>query len=181
MSSVSDKYTCFHCSHQPFDSKVKLSKHVSNYHRKVDTIRVGDNVYPLIQGNGNNSLVCPNCNIECSNIANLRRHLKKRCRASCGLDAAATLVDGHTGGANPTDELNDREPDGLGDGGERQRTAESSPVDCTSLEGLGLIYDEDWNVLICKRCSHIVDSSMMTQHITKVHKLAIQNIQTMWT
>ncbi|KAK9427803.1 hypothetical protein V1505DRAFT_411626 [Lipomyces doorenjongii] len=47
--------------------------------------------------------------------------------------------------------------------------------DCASLEGIGLTYNVQWNVLTCNRCHHIVDKSMIENHLTNLQKLEIHD------
>ncbi|KAK9241773.1 hypothetical protein V1506DRAFT_447754, partial [Lipomyces tetrasporus] len=53
-------------------------------------------------------------------------------------------------------------------------------VDCSTLEGMGLVFNPEWNVLICIRCRHIVDQSMMINHLTKTHKLKVDDQKLAW-
>ncbi|KAK9490468.1 hypothetical protein V1508DRAFT_399857 [Lipomyces doorenjongii] len=53
-------------------------------------------------------------------------------------------------------------------------------ADCASLGGIGFSFNPEWNVLTCNYCRHIVDKSMLKQHLTMVHKLTIQDEGAMW-
>ncbi|KAK9385129.1 hypothetical protein V1515DRAFT_617600 [Lipomyces mesembrius] len=126
-------YTCSKCCHKPFDSRAKLTKHVSNYHREANTIKAGGKTYPLTYGT-NNCLLCPECNGEWANIGSLRRHWNRHCNGSTG----------NNGNEMDTEEI------------------------------------EAGNVLICKRCHHIVDPAMMMHHLTEVHKLTVKDEESLW-
>ncbi|KAK9242119.1 hypothetical protein V1506DRAFT_509754 [Lipomyces tetrasporus] len=52
-------------------------------------------------------------------------------------------------------------------------TAEISKDDYISIRRIGFAFNPTWNVLICNRCHYIVDKSMITSHLTNVHKLKI--------
>ncbi|KAK9326512.1 hypothetical protein V1520DRAFT_394446 [Lipomyces starkeyi] len=158
MSSETAMYTCSKCCHEPFDTKAKLTKHVSNYHREANTIKAGGKIYPLTYGT-NSCLLCPECNGEWANIGSLRRHLNRHCNGSTG----------NNGKEMDTEEI---------EGG--VETTGTDAIDCTSLEGMGMICDSEWNVLICKRCHHIVDPSMTVHHLTKVHKLMVEDEESLW-
>ncbi|KAK9318697.1 hypothetical protein V1517DRAFT_334893, partial [Lipomyces orientalis] len=71
MSSEFAIYKCAKCRHEPFDSKAKLSKHESDYHREIATFNFRGEVYALVNGK-NNSYVCPNCKAERSSISGIR-------------------------------------------------------------------------------------------------------------
>ncbi|KAK9482499.1 hypothetical protein V1527DRAFT_379183, partial [Lipomyces starkeyi] len=45
---------------------------------------------------------------------------------------------------------------------------------------MGMIFDPVWNAIISKRCNHIVDQSMMTNHLTKVHNFKIDDKTALW-
>ncbi|KAK9371590.1 uncharacterized protein V1513DRAFT_487754 [Lipomyces chichibuensis] len=152
-------YSCSKCPHEPFASKAKLSKHVSNYHREANTIKAGGKIYPLSFGTNVNYILCPECNAGCSNIGNLRRHLNRHCKGSTGNNDNDMHIEEIEGGVETTG---------------------TDAIDCTSLEGIGMMYDSEWNVLVCKRCHHIVDQSMMAHHLTKVHKLKVKDEEALW-
>ncbi|KAK9490507.1 hypothetical protein V1508DRAFT_399809 [Lipomyces doorenjongii] len=52
--------------------------------------------------------------------------------------------------------------------------------DCASLDGMGLRYNSQWNVMTCNRCNHIVDKSVVEDQLTNIHKLEIQDKSALW-
>ncbi|KAK9482846.1 hypothetical protein V1527DRAFT_492383 [Lipomyces starkeyi] len=151
MSSESAVYTCYKCSHEPFDTKA-----LPNMSPIITAKRIlskpGERFQSLTYGT-NSCLLCPECNGEWANIGSLRRHLNRHCNGSTR----------NNGNEMDTGEI---------EGG--VETTGTNAIDRTSLEGMGMICDSEWNVLICKWCHHIVDPSMMGFHLTKVHKLTVE-------
>ncbi|KAK9357142.1 hypothetical protein V1504DRAFT_465585, partial [Lipomyces starkeyi] len=120
-------------------------------------------IYPLITGK-NNSYVCPNCKAERSSISGLRRHMDRNCERN-----------------QDNNEIQENEDIAVQTGAGSTSTITGTSIgDGSTLEGMGLIFNPEWNVLICKRCRHIVDQSMILDHLTKTHKLNLEDDGLVW-
>ncbi|KAK9489008.1 hypothetical protein V1508DRAFT_131685, partial [Lipomyces doorenjongii] len=165
MSSEIAVYQCTKCNHEPFDSKAKLTKHISNYHREATTITYKGKEYPLIIGS-NSNYVCPTCKNEYSSISNLTYHLNRHCHSSNSFNIPAT---------NTSHSDNSLNQSGMSE----DITVRSTITEADSVAGL--VFNSVWNIFICKRCCRVVDKSGMARHLTRVHKLTISNLDTMLT
>ncbi|KAK9489177.1 hypothetical protein V1508DRAFT_442917, partial [Lipomyces doorenjongii] len=56
MSSETTVFQCTFCNHAPFDTKVKLTKHLSSKHRKAATFCFSGETFPLLVTHDNKSL-----------------------------------------------------------------------------------------------------------------------------
>ncbi|KAK9342744.1 hypothetical protein V1522DRAFT_279786 [Lipomyces starkeyi] len=158
MSSEITVFQCTLCKHAPFDTKGKLYKHSSSKHRNATTFDFNGGTFPLVVTDGN-KYVCPTCKTEVSSVRSLKRHMGQYC------NAGQSNAQNTSGAARDSNAAIAARSSLTGTPG--------SAVDCTSLDGMGMSLDLVWNVLICNRCHYIVDKSMITSHLTNVHKLKI--------
>ncbi|KAK9426862.1 hypothetical protein V1505DRAFT_351806, partial [Lipomyces doorenjongii] len=174
MSSEINVFQCTMCNHAPFDTKAKLNKHTSSKHRTTATFNLSGQSFPLIVTDGNKYL-CPNCKeTQISSVRNLRRHMSQSCSSN----------QHHVSTVHPTIQS----PTGHSLESEMEHTAaavhsgttEISEDDCMSMRGIGCTFNPRWNVLICNRCHYIVDKSMITSHLTNVHRLIIADKRAMF-
>ncbi|KAK9426838.1 hypothetical protein V1505DRAFT_286873, partial [Lipomyces doorenjongii] len=170
MSSESTLFQCAQCSHPSFDTRAKLSKHVSSKHRTTDTFSFSGMAYPLIITD-DGKYACPTCMAGASTISNLRRHMDQNCSRTQEANGAHGIDDG---------QHDEDSGHGTMDTEVSAMHGTISVEDCASLGGIGFSFNPEWNVLTCNYCRHIVDKSMLKQHLTMVHKLTIQDEGAMW-
>ncbi|KAK9349615.1 hypothetical protein V1523DRAFT_181017 [Lipomyces doorenjongii] len=156
MSSEITVLQCTFCNHAPFDTKGKLTKHLSSKHRRAATFSFSGETFPLL-ATDDNKYVCPTCKAETSSVRSLKRHMGgQNCRGSQVIVGPTTYQPGDTqcehGGATGT------------------------IADPHAMADLGFTIDDTWKVAICEQCHFIVDKSMIIDHLKGVHKREILNV-----
>ncbi|KAK9427555.1 hypothetical protein V1505DRAFT_29455 [Lipomyces doorenjongii] len=72
---ASAKASLLQCNHAQFNSKIQLSKHISDHHRSVTSIVVNGVSYPLAAREASGKYLCPKCDREIASMSTLRRHM----------------------------------------------------------------------------------------------------------
>ncbi|KAK9318730.1 hypothetical protein V1517DRAFT_334794, partial [Lipomyces orientalis] len=137
-----------------------LSKHISSNHRRVTSIDFDGQTYPLALTEDGSKYLCPKCNVQINLLGSLKRHMAQFCKASDHerVHSEASAAAGQAENNAPQDHdtvtlaLNLEEP--------------------RTLDDIGLVYENTWQVAICKICHFVVDKAM---HLKSVHRLVVPN------
>ncbi|KAK9364629.1 hypothetical protein V1509DRAFT_601059 [Lipomyces kononenkoae] len=156
----SDAFQCSKCAHDPFPTKRKLDKHISDYHR-VTTHSISDaenyETSGTVKSNGH---ACNNCGARFSTLSNLRRHMKRNCKGN-------QLVTENTNNQSVVHPANNCELEG-------DHISTDSSATC-SIATLGLMIEEDWHVVVCVLCKFVIDKAHVIGHFKEKHKMDIGN------
>ncbi|KAK9326487.1 hypothetical protein V1520DRAFT_153792 [Lipomyces starkeyi] len=155
-------FCCSQCNHAQFNSKIQLSKHISDHHRCVTSIVVNGVSYTLATREGSGKYLCPQCDREIASMSTLRRHMAQNCQGS-----APAQVRQETRPAVP-----DAGPDAIPE----QETAKALNLEePRTLDDIGFTYENTWQVAICNLCHFVVDKAMVIEHLASVHALEVPN------
>ncbi|KAK9334236.1 hypothetical protein V1521DRAFT_225288 [Lipomyces starkeyi] len=173
-------FCCSQCNHAQFNSKIQLSKHISDHHRCLTSIVVNGVSYTLAAREGSGKYLCPQCDREIASMSTLRRHMAQNCQGS-----APAQVRQETRPAVP-----DAGPDAIPE----QETAKAlnleglnlysissfcweldklTIIEPRTLDDIGFTYENTWQVAICNLCHFVVDKAMVIEHLASVHALEV--------
>ncbi|KAK9321830.1 hypothetical protein V1517DRAFT_339407 [Lipomyces orientalis] len=152
---------CSQCSHAQFNSKIQLSKHICDHHRRVTSIVVHDVAHALASREATDKYPCPKGDRTIASISTLRRHIAQNCQ-----------------GSTPPQVHPEARPASAEAGADADQETGTTPLNVEeppTLDHIGFTYENTWQVAICKLCHFVVDKAVVVEHLKGVHRLVVPN------